>query len=166
MALIVILALHERTLLCDSVNNPNTFAVCHTTAILMASSSTSFTLASFSLANHQVSISSLKTINFLFHYGSHIFLQNWSYTRLVSLNLTIFIVNNFLLLYHKLLKNKLRYYFKSKMQNAIVNLKFLPTICFRYNSAKKSPKFLTLKMKLKRIDAGFPAQVYRLLWFN
>ena len=66
-----------------------------------------------------------------------------------SLNLSIFIVNNFYYVINCLINRFAIYRAKCL---SIVTLKVLPTICFRYNSEDISSKFPIPKIKLNRID--------------
>ena len=80
-----------------------------------------------------------------------IFLHNWFYTGLTSVSVTFFTVNNFLLLYYNLLKNKQRHCFKRKMQNTIVNLKALPTFVFVITQPKKAQNSWLKKWSWKKL---------------
>ena len=78
---------------------------------------------------------------------------------LTSLNVSIFIVNNFYVVTNCLKINCVTIY-RGKCLG-IVTSKILRTNCFRCNSEKKSAKFPIPKMKLNRIDATFSMQVLK-----
>ena len=81
----------------------------------------------------------------------------WTYKGLTSLNLSIFIVNNFFYVINCLIINRVMIY-RAKCLG-IVTSKVLLATCYRYNSEEISAEFLIAKMNLNRIDMSFPVRV-------
>ena len=83
---------------------------------------------------------------------------------MISLNLSIFRVKNFYYVINCLYLNRVTIY-RAKCLGK-VNLKVLPTTCFRFNSEEISSNFLIPKMRLNRIalQCKFDKKMFKGFW--